>query len=92
MLGWHGVCLSRRHLVVCAIVQAPASRGFVNAAPLLEEKGNMSPVALVAKRDHPFLLHWPCARTTFTSNDDPIDTPKIQVSEILKKRLDAQEA
>jgi hypothetical protein len=35
--------------------------------------------------------HWPRLRSTFSTDNDPVDSPQIDFANILKKRLDREE-
>src|SRR5271157_6013845 len=66
--------------VVCPAVQFSASLALMDAAPLLEEEGDLGTLALIPKRQHPFLLHRPGTGPTLTADDYPVDSVEADLA------------
>ena len=74
-----------------AAFQRPAASFRRAASPLLEEEGYLRLNALIADADDPVRVHRPCARTAFTTNDDPVDTFQIQFADGRNQRARSTE-
>src|SRR5208283_5391001 len=66
--------------VVCLAVEFSASLALMDAAPLLEEERDSGSLALIPKRQHPFLLHRPGTRPALTADDHPVDSVKADLA------------
>ena len=62
------------------------------SAPLFEKERNLLPHCLPLNLFDPLRKHWPCFRSTLAADDHPVDSSKIDVTYILKERLDREEA
>ena len=78
-------------VVVCLAVEFSASLALMDAAPLLEEERDSASLALIPKRQHPFLLHRPGTRPALTADDHPVDSVKADLAWVLQQWLDGQE-
>ncbi len=78
--------------VVSLAVEFSASLALMDAAPLLEEERDLGSLALIPKRQHPFLPHWPGAGPALTADDHPVDSFQVDLAEVFQKRLDGQES
>jgi hypothetical protein len=61
-----------------------------SASPLLKQEGNRSSMALISNRANPSGLYRSWLRTTFTTDDYPMDSVDWNRTEIFKERLAAQ--
>lgn len=76
-----------RELVVGSTVESPASLALPHPSPLLEEERDALGPALALDRRNPSLPHGPCARATFTADNDPTDAAQVQVTEMFQEGL-----
>src|SRR5271166_1333033 len=74
--------------VVCLAVEFSASLALMDAAPLLEEERDLASLALIPKRQHPFLLHRPGAGPALTADDHPVDSFQVDLAEVFQQTLD----
>lgn len=61
------------------------------ATPLLEEERYISLFALALNIDHPFLLHGARLWAGFSADNNPIDSPQVDLSEIFEQWFYRQE-
>jgi hypothetical protein len=61
-------------------------------APLFEEKRHFLLNSLPPDAIDPLWEHWARFRSTFPADDDPVNSPQIDLPDILKKRLDRKES
>ncbi len=80
------------HLVVSFAVKHAASFGFLDSAPLFEEKRDGAFFTKTLYPFYPFFFHRPCSRAAFTPNNYPIDSREFEISNIFQERLDGEES
>lgn len=61
---------------------------FSNAAPLLEEEGHTRVLTLVANGEYPSRLHRSRAWAALATNDHPVNTGEVDLSEVLEQWFD----
>ena len=81
-----------RHPAVGPTVEQAAGLLFAHTAPLLEEKGGASLLALLTNLINPFLPHWPLSGTRFAANNHPIYLGQIKIIDGVEQRFQAEEA
>src|SRR4029453_565160 len=81
-----------RAVIKGAVIQQTAGLFLLHAAPLLEEKWNPCVFALLPDRLYPILFHGPSTRTAFSAHDHPMNSGKVDLSEILQQRFDGKKA
>jgi hypothetical protein len=75
---------SVRETIVRLAVEFSAGLALMEPAPLLEEEGDLGTLALIPKRQHPFLLNRPGTGPTLTADDYPVDSVKADLAEVLQ--------
>src|SRR5260370_22418619 len=65
---------------------------FPASAPLFEEKWNIRVLALVADRKNPRLIHRSGPKTAFATNNDPVDSFKVDAPQFFQKGFNRKEA
>jgi hypothetical protein len=65
------------HLIPCSALKDSSRSLLLYSAPLLEEKWDLGPQALISNICDPFLEDRPCAGTRFATHDHPIDIFEI---------------
>jgi len=71
----------QRYPVPCSAIEDPAISLLLNAPPLLKEKGHTLLMALHADFPNPAGLDGSSTRSTFSSDDDPVDTEKVKITQ-----------
>src|SRR5438067_11800395 len=89
---WHEDIRALGNFIVGLAGESSARFFLAPAAPLLEEERDIRGFALIADAQDPLRFHGPCSRAAFATDDDPIDSFKIQRAEIFQQRLDGKEA
>jgi len=65
---------------------------LLDTAPLLEEESDTRARTALTNGFYPLVLHGSRAGTAFAANNYPIDPSQVHLAEVLKKRLDTEEA
>ena len=77
-------------LIERSTVKAPACSALFESSPLFEEKWNTCCLALFLYGLNPIRLNRASPTTTLSSYNHPVDDSQVQLSEVLKQRLDRQ--
>ena len=81
----------RWHRIPGAAFQQPSGAFFANAAPLLEEKGDVGELAVISHLNHPLLLKWPRAWPRLAADNHPVNSAQVQAGQGAEQRLQRQE-
>jgi len=66
-----------RHFIPSVTIECSAGRFFVDAAPLLEEEGDVLCEAAVADLGDPVCFHRPGAGAGLAADDHPVDAGEV---------------
>jgi hypothetical protein len=66
------------HFVPGLALQQTPGAFLLDAAPLLKEEWNFSPIALIANINHPLFSHWSRTWPGLAADDDLVDALQIE--------------